>query len=122
MVYVENFPDYINHDQLASIFKKAGSVKHVSIPKYKATKAGKGFAFIEFSSQEEAKAAVEILHNFIPEELWNPSLENYIPVNGPILPLKVILKTDWLKLKEDMKAIKCQLAALNPEIMYQPNQ
>ena len=30
--------------------------------------------------------------------------------------------TDWLKLKEEMKAIKCQLAALNPEIMYQPNQ
>jgi hypothetical protein len=33
-----------------------------------------------------------------------------------------MLKTDWLKLKEEMKAIKCQLAALNPEIMYQPNQ
>jgi hypothetical protein len=49
-------------------------------------------------------------------------LENYIPVSGSILPLKVILKTDWLKLKEEMKAIKCQLAALNPEIMYQPNQ
>ena len=50
MVYVENFPDYINHDQLASIFRKAGNIKHVSIPKYKATKAVKGFAFIEYSS------------------------------------------------------------------------
>jgi hypothetical protein len=50
MVYVENFPDYINHDQLASIFRKTGNIKHVSIPKYKASKAGKGFAFIEYSS------------------------------------------------------------------------
>lgn len=50
MVYVENFPEYINHEQLALIFRRAGNIKHVSIPKYKASKLGKGFAFIEYSS------------------------------------------------------------------------
>jgi RNA recognition motif-containing protein len=92
----------------------------VSIPKYKATKTGKGFAFIEYSSMEEAKQAVEIINNFVPEELWNPSLENYIPVSGPITPLKVISKTEWLKLKEEMKFIKHELAVLNPDSMFAP--
>jgi RNA recognition motif-containing protein len=106
---------------LASIFKKAGHIKHVSIPKYNNSKLGKGFAFIEYKSEEEAKAAVENLNNFVPEELWNSSLENYIPVCGPITPLRVILKTTWLKMKDEMKSIKNELAALNPEIMFQPN-
>jgi len=48
MIYIENFPEYINHEQLASIFKKAGHIKHVSIPKYQNSKLGKGFAFIEY--------------------------------------------------------------------------
>ena len=103
MIYVENFPEYINHEQLASIFKRAGHIKHVSIPKYQNTKSGKGFAFIEYSSADEAKLAVETLHNFVPEELWNSSLENYIPVCGNIVPLRVISKLEWLKMKEEMK-------------------
>ena len=38
MIYVENFPEYINHEQLAIIFKRVGHIKNVSIPKYKTSK------------------------------------------------------------------------------------
>jgi len=100
MIYVENFPDYITHEQLASVFKKGGHIKHVSIPKYQHSKLNKGFGFIEYSSPEEAKFAFENLNNFIPEEFWNSSMETYVPVSGPITALKVLLKTEWLKLKE----------------------
>jgi RNA recognition motif-containing protein len=51
MVYVENFPDTIDHEQLARIFKRAGKVRHISVPKYKESKKPKGFAFIEFISE-----------------------------------------------------------------------
>jgi hypothetical protein len=51
------------------------------------------------SAIEEAKAAADNLNNFVPEELWNSSLENYIPVAGGIKPFRVILKTEWLELK-----------------------
>lgn len=33
-VYIEKYPEELNHDQLASIFRRAGHIKHVSIPKY----------------------------------------------------------------------------------------
>jgi RNA recognition motif-containing protein len=51
MIYVENFPDTIDHEQLARIFKRAGKVRHISVPKYKESKKPKGFAFIEFLSE-----------------------------------------------------------------------
>ena len=33
MVYCENFPEELSHEQLAQIFRRAGHIKHVSIPK-----------------------------------------------------------------------------------------
>jgi len=46
MTYCENFPEELNHDKLAQIFRRAGHIKHVSIPKFKNSKHTKGFAFI----------------------------------------------------------------------------
>lgn len=48
IIYVENFPNNLDHEGLTKVFEKAGKVLHVSIPKYGETKAVKGFAFIEF--------------------------------------------------------------------------
>jgi hypothetical protein len=39
------------------------------------------------------------LNNVIPEELLNPMLESFIPVQGSIGALRVILKTEWMKMK-----------------------
>lgn len=55
MIYVERYPEELNHDQLASIFKRAGSIKHVSMPRYKESRTTKGFAFIEFANAQEAQ-------------------------------------------------------------------
>ena len=54
MIYVENFPENLSHEHLALIFSRAGKIKHVSIPKYKHSKQSKGFAFIEFDTEEDA--------------------------------------------------------------------
>jgi len=48
-VYIENFPEDINHETIAKIFSKCGKVLHVSLPKYAESKAFKGFGFVEFS-------------------------------------------------------------------------
>lgn len=122
MIYIENFPENITHDQLAQIFKRAGHIKHVSMPKYSGSDKSKGFAFIQYNTPEEAKEAADKLNNFIPEELWNSALDNYIPVQGQVTQLKVMLKTEWLKLKDEMKQIKAELAILNPETMFSPQQ
>jgi RNA recognition motif-containing protein len=46
MIYCERFPEEMTHDHLAQIFRKAGLIKHVSIPKFKHSKHSKCFAFI----------------------------------------------------------------------------
>ena len=38
------------------------------MPKFKESKVGKGFAFIEFSSPENAQKAVEMFDNTVPLE------------------------------------------------------
>ena len=37
-----------------------------------------------------------------------------------ITALKVMLKTTWLSMKQEMRKIKQEIAQLNPEDMYQP--
>ena len=120
MVYIERFPEELTNDQLVMIFKRAGHVKHVSMPKYKNSSQSKGFAFIQYQSPEEAQTAVDMLENTIPVEFIDAMTDSYIPVQGIIRPLRVILKTDWLKMKDEMNSIKREIALLHPEDMYQP--
>lgn len=47
MVYVENLPSDISHDNLANIFINHPKILHISLPR-NANKTIKGFAFIEF--------------------------------------------------------------------------
>ena len=48
-VYIENFPEDINHEMIAKIFSKCGKILHVSLPRYAESRTIKGFGFIEFS-------------------------------------------------------------------------
>lgn len=49
MIYVERVPSNVNHENLCNIFKRAGKVRHISLPKYKNSGKHKGFAFIEYA-------------------------------------------------------------------------
>lgn len=51
-----------NEDSLKKAFEAAGTVVSVSVIKDKFTGKSKGFGFVEMSSDEEAKAAVEKLN------------------------------------------------------------
>lgn len=42
------------------MFTKCGNVVYVSVPRYKTTGHSKGFAFIEFETEEEAQKAIEV--------------------------------------------------------------
>lgn len=119
MIYVENFPAGLSHDQLAQIFRRAGQIKHVSIPKYKESKTSKGFAFIQYQSPQEAQLAVDLMNNKILDEFINTMNENFIQVQGHIGAIRVLLKIDWLKAKEEMRSIKTEIARLNPQSMFQ---
>ena len=120
MIYVEKFPEELNHEQLASIFKRAGHIKHVSIPKYTNSKQSKGFAFILFSSPDEASQAVDMFDNVVPSEFVEALSDNFIPVQGAVRGLRVMLKSTWLQTKDEMKQIKLEIAQLNPSAMFQP--
>ena len=48
-IYIENFPETVDHEGLAKVFSKVGTILHISIPRYPDSKAPKGFAFIQYS-------------------------------------------------------------------------
>ena len=60
----EEFPANTDHDWLKSIFSTCGTVSYISLPKYKHNNQVKGFAFIEFTTSEEAQKACQV---FIPQ-------------------------------------------------------
>ena len=53
----------VTDDQLADFFAQAGTVVSAKVITDRDTGRSKGFGFVEMSSDEEAKAAVEKLHN-----------------------------------------------------------
>lgn len=58
-IYVEHIKSDTNHEWLKSAFSEFGNVVYVSIPKYKHNHMNKGFAFIEFESENGAKNALD---------------------------------------------------------------
>ena len=61
-VYVEGLPACADHDWVKNHFMKFGEVLYVSLPKYKSTGDIKGFAFVEFDTEESAARACENLN------------------------------------------------------------
>ncbi|KAK6323157.1 hypothetical protein J4Q44_G00054960 [Coregonus suidteri] len=86
-VYVELLPKKVTHDWLERVFTKCGNVVYVSVPRYKTTGHSKGFAFIEFETEEEAQKAIEMLNN-PPEDAPRkpgifPKTKNRKPIPNP---------------------------------------
>ena len=52
-VYIENFPLEMTSEDMAKLFKRAGLIRHISMPKFK-DRQPKGFCFVEFASAEIA--------------------------------------------------------------------
>jgi RNA recognition motif-containing protein len=61
-VYVANLPPQVGEPELETLFSKAGSVMSVKIVKDKQTGQPRGIAFVEMSTQWEARRAVSMLN------------------------------------------------------------
>ncbi|XP_067117291.1 la-related protein 7 [Osmerus mordax] len=86
-VYVELLPKDVKHGWIERVFSKCGNVVYVSIPKYKTSGQSKGFAFVEFETEEQAQKAIEMLNN-PPEDA--PRKPGIFPKtkNGKQIPLE----------------------------------
>jgi RNA recognition motif-containing protein len=62
-LFVGNLPYQTMESDLQNYFAQAGVVTSVNVMFDKATGKSRGFAFIEYSSSEEANKAVEQFHN-----------------------------------------------------------
>ena len=58
-VFVGNLEFSTTKDQLETLFAEAGSVLDVFLPSDRATGRPRGFAFVEFATDEEAQAAIK---------------------------------------------------------------
>lgn len=59
-LYVGNLPYKISQDDLANHFAPAGNVVRATIITDRASGRSKGFGFVEMSTDEEAKKAIEM--------------------------------------------------------------
>lgn len=62
-LYVGNFPYDTTSQDLQTLFADAGTVESVNVVTDMATGRGRGFAFVEMASDEEAQAAIQQLNN-----------------------------------------------------------
>lgn len=60
-LFVGNLPFTMTDDQLMGIFTPHGQVVSANIVKDKYSGRSKGFAFVEYATEEEAKAAMQAL-------------------------------------------------------------
>jgi RNA recognition motif-containing protein len=70
-IYVSNLPSQATEDELKTLFSNAGDVMSVKIVEDRQTGQPRGFAFVEMSSQWEARRAVSMLNkkSFMGKEL-----------------------------------------------------
>jgi len=61
-LYVGNLAFQTTSDELQSLFAQAGTVASASVVEDRMTGRSRGFAFVEMSNAEEAKAAIEQLN------------------------------------------------------------
>ena len=59
-IYVGNLPYSATEDELDGIFSENGQVLNINIIKDRETGRSKGFAFIEFSSDEQVQQALKM--------------------------------------------------------------
>jgi RNA recognition motif-containing protein len=70
-IYVSNLPSQATENELKILFSNAGDVMSVKIVEDRQTGQPRGFAFVEMSSQWEARRAVSMLNkkSFMGKEL-----------------------------------------------------
>ncbi|XP_057304481.1 la-related protein 7-like [Hydractinia symbiolongicarpus] len=80
-VYVEQLPAYVDHDWLKQVFSTCGTVDYISLPRYPQTNKIKGFAYVEFSNQQGAEKACQILNSAAPykNKKRHSSLDSKLP-------------------------------------------
>lgn len=61
-LYVGNLPYNVNDESLGNIFGEVGTVQSAMVITDKMSGRSKGFGFVEMSSDEEAKAAIEMFN------------------------------------------------------------
>jgi RNA recognition motif-containing protein len=61
-LYVGNLPYTAGEQDLQDLFARSGSVESVTIMRDMATGRARGFAFVEMSTDAEAQAAIDALH------------------------------------------------------------
>jgi len=63
-LYVGNLPDTTTEDDLRTLFDKAGQVASVALITDRSTGNSRGFAFVEMTTEVEAKNAISMLDGF----------------------------------------------------------
>lgn len=63
-LFVGSLPYSAGEDQLRELFSQAGKVESCSLIVDKFSGQSRGFAFVEMSTDEEAKTAIEKFNNF----------------------------------------------------------
>lgn len=58
-IYIGNLSYQSTEDTLREAFSQFGEIRNVALPKDRETGRPRGFGFIEFSSSEDAQAAVQ---------------------------------------------------------------
>jgi RNA recognition motif-containing protein len=61
-IYVANLPFDSSEPEITTLFSKAGDVSSVKIVRDRQNNKGKGFAFVEMSTQWEARRAVSMFN------------------------------------------------------------
>src|SRR6266508_5791331 len=62
-LFVGNLSFEVLENELQELFAQAGTVVSVNVMQDKVTGKGRGFGFVEMSSDQEAQKAVEMFHN-----------------------------------------------------------
>jgi RNA recognition motif-containing protein len=63
-LYVGNLPYEAGEGELHELFARAGTVERITVMRDMATGRGRGFAFVEMSTEAEAQRAIRELNDF----------------------------------------------------------
>lgn len=63
-LYVGNLEWSVTNEELRSVFEEIGKVEEVKIIMFSDTKRSKGFGFVEMTTEEDAKRAIDRLTGF----------------------------------------------------------
>jgi len=105
-VYVANLPSHVGEPELKALFSNAGNVMPVNIVEGRQTDQPRGIAFVEMSTQWEARRAVSMLNRIDPayvndlyqkvgldfaDKVIDPAFNDFVKEVVPTYPIGEIL-------------------------------